>query len=112
MPSPETDRLALLYAAYRDASTAMPTDLSQAQTRAEVNAILKTVDELKAAYYRAVEVELGVTGPAIESAYAAAVQAQSAIRSAREGGAAVAERIRLGTALVQAVKAFLKAAKP
>lgn len=111
MASPETDRLALLYAAYREANLAMSHDLSQARTRAEVNAILKTVDELKAAYYRAVEVELGATAPGVQAAYAQAVQAQADIRAARQGGAAVAERIRLGTALVQAVKAFLKAAR-
>lgn len=110
MASTTKERLFEIYSAYKRARDSRATDLKEAASTAEVNAILRHVDALHAAYLKAAKVALDATGDGVEAAYAAAGSARKQVEDAYQEAKALPERIRAMATLVDNVGKLLTTA--
>lgn len=101
--SSATDRLAVVYNAYKSAFARRAADLKEAMTSDEVQAIMDNVDALEGSYLDAARQSLDANGPNIEACYQAALAATTAVERAYTQGKALAERITAVAGVVTAV---------
>jgi hypothetical protein len=107
--SPET-RLFLIGQAFGSARRRRATDLRDAKTQAQANAILANVDKLEAQFLQAATIALDATSAAVEEAYDAASAAQAKIDKAYENAVSITEKIGLVGDIVGKVGTLIKAA--
>ena len=107
MASTSGDRLALVYAAYQDAFARRATDLQQAQTADQAQAVMDNVDALERIYLDAATKALDETGPEVEAAYNSAKSAADAVERAYAQGQQLAARISAVAGLVTAAGALI-----
>ena len=110
MPSTANDRLTVIYKAYKSAFARRASDLKQATTSAQVQAIMDNVDALEGSYLDAARQSLDGTGADIEAAYQAALSATQSVEKAYAQGKALAERITAVAGVVTAVGNLITAA--
>lgn len=101
--SSATDRLAVIYNAYKAAFSRRASDLKQATTAAQVQAIMDNVDALEGSYLDAARQSLDAKGADIEACYQAALSASQAVEKAYAQGQALAARIKAVSGVVTAV---------
>jgi Tfp pilus assembly protein PilN len=110
MESSASDRLQVIYTAYKLAFERRASDLKDAKTSDDVHRILANVDALELAYLKAARQSLDGHGGAIETAYRAALAAAEKVEEAYRQGKALADRIRAVAAIVTAVGSLLEKA--
>ncbi|HEX8239355.1 MAG TPA: hypothetical protein VF574_06420 [Allosphingosinicella sp.] len=103
MQSTANQRLTVIYNAYKSAFARRASDLKQATTAEQVQAIMDNVDALEASYLDAARQSLDATGPDIEACYQAALSATQSAEKAYASGKALAERIAAVSGVVSAV---------
>ncbi|HYW15741.1 MAG TPA: hypothetical protein VE891_06260 [Allosphingosinicella sp.] len=103
MPSTANERLTIIYNAYKSAFARRASDLKQATTAEQVQAIMDNVDSLEGSYLDAARKSLDATGPGIEACYQAALSTTAAVEKAYAQGKALAERITAVSGVVAAV---------
>ncbi len=104
MPSSSaSDRLAVIYNAYKAAADSRAADLKQATTAEQVQSVMANADALEAAYLEAVDRSLNASGPDIEACYQAALAATAKVERAYAQGQALAARIEAVSGVVTAV---------
>ena len=103
MPSTANQRLTVIYNAYKSAFARRASDLKQATTSEQVQAIMDNVDALEGSYLDAARQSLDASGPDIEACYQAALSATQAVEKAYAQGKALAERITAVAGVVSAV---------
>jgi hypothetical protein len=103
MPSTATQRLTVIYNAYKSAFARRASDLKQATTPDQVQAIMDNVDALEGSYLDAARQSLDASGPDIEACYQAALSTTEAVEKAYAQGKALAERIAAVSGVVTAV---------
>lgn len=103
MPSSASQRLTVIYNAYKSAFARRASDLKQATTAEQVQAIMANVDALEGSYLDAARKSLDATGPDIEDCYQAALKTTAAVEKAYADGKALAERITAVSGVVAAV---------
>lgn len=103
MPSSPSQRLTVIYNAYKSAFARRASDLKQATTAEQVQAIMANVDALEGSYLDAARKSLDASGPDIEACYQAALTATEAVEKAYAQGKALAERITAVSGVVAAV---------
>jgi hypothetical protein len=108
--SSATDRLSVVYQAYKSAFARRASDLKQATTAAQVQAIMDNVDSLEASYLDAARQSLDATGADIEACYQTALSATQKVEKAYADGKALAERITAVAGVVSAVGSLVTAA--
>ena len=107
MASSPADRLQLIYEAYKAAFARRGTDLKQAQTADEAQAVLDNVDSLERSYLDAARQALDANGDTIEAAYQAAKAASDAVERAYQQGQQLAARINAVAGVASAVSNLL-----
>ena len=110
MDSSASERLQVIYNAYKKAFERRAADLKSAKTADDVHQILANVDALELAYLKAAKQALDGSGPAVEAAYQAAVAAARKVDQAYQEGKALADRIRAVAGIVTAVGSLLEKA--
>jgi hypothetical protein len=95
MDSTPQQCLALAYDAYNDAFQRRRADLKAAATDEQAEAVLANIAALENAYLTAAREALDRTGPAIESAYQAALDAKKQVDDAYAAAKDMGERIAL-----------------
>jgi hypothetical protein len=103
MPSTASQRLTVIYNAYKSAFARRASDLKQATTAEQVQAIMDNVDSLEGSYLDAARKSLDASGPDIEACYQAALSTTAAVEKAYAQGKALAERITAVSGVVAAV---------
>ena len=93
MASDGAERQALVYQSWKDAFDRRGEDLQAAQSREQAQAVLANIAKLEAAWLQAANDALDAGGPAIESAYQAAVAAKRQVDEAYAAAKSLAERI-------------------
>ena len=101
--SSPSDRLTVIYNAYRNAFARRAQDLKEATTSDQVQSVMDNVDALEGSYLDAARTSLDATGPDIEACYQAALSATQAVDKAYARGKALAERITAVSSVVTAV---------
>ena len=107
MASTSGQRLAVVYAAYQAAFARRSSDLQQAQTADQAQAVMDNVDALERIYLDAANKALDETGPEVEAAYDAAKSAAAAVEQAYAQGQQLAARINAVAGLVTAAAALI-----
>lgn len=107
--STSAERLTVIYQAYQTARSNQTTDLMQATTDQEVNAILGNVATLNVAYLEAVNADLSANSAGIEAVYQAAKDAAAAANEARERAQGLINIIKKTTELANNVKSLVDA---
>jgi hypothetical protein len=110
MDSSASDRLQVIYSAYKKAFERRAADLKDSKTGDDVHRILANVDALELAYLKAAKQTLDGHGQAIEAAYQAALAAAKTVDDAYQQGKALADRIRAVAGIVTAVGSLLEKA--
>lgn len=110
MSSSATDRLSVIYAAYKSAYERRATDLKQAASTQEAQKILDNVEALERAYLKAARQALEANGPDVEAAYQAAKNACRNVDEAYGSAKSMADKIRAASAAVTAVTSLVKKA--
>jgi hypothetical protein len=103
MPSSASQRLTVIYNAYKSAFARRAADLREATTADQVKAIMANVDSLEGSYLDAARKSLDATGPDIEACYQAALSTTQAVEKAYAQGKALAEKITAVSGVVAAV---------
>ena len=103
MDSTPEDRLAVILKAYALARDHQDSDIAEAESDEQADAIRSNLASLQLTYLRAERSRLEANGAAVESAYHAAQGTTEAVARAYRQGAAVADRIRAVSAAVTAV---------
>lgn len=103
MESTPEDRLAVILRAYSIARDQQDSDIAEAESDEQADAIRSNLASLQLAYLRAERSQLEANGAAVESAYQAARGATDAVARAYRQGAALADRIRAVSGAVTAV---------
>ena len=103
MDSTPEDRLEVLLRLYETARDQQDSDMAEATTDAEADAIQNNVDKLRRDYMRAERERLEASGPAVEAAFRAAQAAADNVAQAYRQGKALADRIRAVSGAVTAV---------
>ena len=101
--SSASDRLTVIYNAYKSAFARRAADLREATTSDQVQSIMDNVDALEGSYLDAARTSLDATGPDIEACYQAALSATQAVEKAYAQGKALAARITAVSGVVAAV---------
>jgi DNA-binding protein H-NS len=109
--STSDDRLAAIENIYKDALENEPHDLAAAMSVAQVTAIQSNVALARQAYYAAVSSSLTQDEQQVSAAYDAAVQAQAAVKAARNKSSQFADVINKVSAAAQSANNLLNAAK-
>lgn len=107
MASSSGDRIALVYRAYQAAFTRRASDLQQAQTAEQAQAVMDNCDALERTYLDVANQTLAASGPEVEAAYQAAKAATDAIDQAYAQGQALAARINAVAGAVTAISALV-----
>ena len=107
MASSSGERLALIYAAYQAAFARRASDLQQAQTADQAQAVMDNVDSLERIYLDAADKALDETGPDVEAAYQAAKSAAAAVEQAYAQGQELTARINAVAGIVTAAGALV-----
>ena len=95
MDSSPQQRLDLAYASFREAFDRRKADLKAAGDDAQAEQVLANIAVLESAYLTAAREALDGNGPAIESAYQAAVDAKKKVDEAYAAAKSMAERVAL-----------------
>jgi hypothetical protein len=103
MESTPDDRLALILKAYSIARDRQDSDIAEAESDEEADAVRANLASLQLAYLRAERSRLEANGAAVEAAYQAAKAATDEVMCAYRDGAALADRIRAVAGAVTAV---------
>jgi hypothetical protein len=108
MDSSPEDRLAVILEIYETARDQLDSDMAQATTDEQADAIQENVDRLKRDYMKAERERLDSRGAEVESAYRSAKSAAENVIRAYRQGKALAERIRTVSAAVTAVSSLVR----
>ncbi len=103
MDSTPQDRVAVILKAYSIARDQQDSDIAEANSDEEADAVRSNLASLQLAYLRAERSQLEANGAAVESAYQAAQSATDKVARAYKSGAALADRIRAVSGAVTAV---------
>lgn len=95
MDSSAQQRLDLAYCAFDDAFQRRKADLKAAESDAQAEEVLANIAALENAYLTAASEALENTGPAIESAYQAALDAKQQVDAAYAAAKGITERVAL-----------------
>lgn len=101
--SSASDRLSVIYTAYKTAYARRATDLKHAASAEEAQAILDVVEGFERAYLKAARQALDGNGAEVEAAYEAAKAACRKVDEAYRGAKVMADKIRAASAAVTAV---------
>jgi hypothetical protein len=110
MASTTEERLFEIYTAYKQARDRRPADLKEAKSEREVEAVMRNVDKLHAAYLKAAKVALDATGQAVEDALKSARAARKKVDDAYQQAKKLPERIRAVADLASSVGKLLTTA--
>jgi hypothetical protein len=106
MASSSDERIALVYRAYQAAFTARASDLQQAQTAEQAQAVMDNCDALERTYLDVANQTLSATGPDVETAYQSAKAATDAVERAYAQGQALTAKINAVAGAVTAISAL------
>ena len=95
MASTAQDRLDVIHQSFSSAFRRRAADLKEAASEDEADAVLDNIARLEVAFLSAARQALDKTGPQIESAYQAAVDAKKKVDDAYAQAKKLAERIRM-----------------
>jgi hypothetical protein len=110
MESSAEDRLALLLRLYETARDRQDSDMAEATSDEQADAIENNLDALKLNYLQAERARLEANGAAVEAAYQAARAAADDVDRAYRRGGALADRIRAVAGAVTAASSLLATA--
>jgi hypothetical protein len=108
--SSASDRLSVIYTAYKTAYGRRASDLKHAASAEEAQGILDIVEGFERAYLKAARQALDGNGAEVEAAYQAAKDACKKVDEAYQGARSTADKIRAGSAAVAAVTGLVKKA--
>ncbi|HEU0098533.1 MAG TPA: hypothetical protein VFQ67_07135 [Allosphingosinicella sp.] len=103
MESTPDDRLAVILKAYTIARDQQDSDIAEAGSDEEADAVRSNLASLQLAYLRAERSQLDSNGAGVEAAYQSARSATDEVARAYRNGAALADRIRAVSGAVTAV---------